>query len=43
MQERIAEYLQCDKAAFRNAAVKRAADYQPDGIISELMDAVGMG
>jgi len=43
MQERIAEYLQCDKTAFRNAAVKRAADYQPDGIISELMDAVGMG
>ncbi|MDR1830082.1 MAG: glycosyltransferase [Candidatus Fibromonas sp.] len=40
MQEQIAEFLQNgDKAAFRKAAAERAAAYQPDVIIAELMEA----
>jgi glycosyltransferase involved in cell wall biosynthesis len=44
MQERIAAFLQCgDRAAFREAAVGRAAAYNPETIIGGLMGDVGMG
>jgi glycosyltransferase involved in cell wall biosynthesis len=43
MQEQIAQFLQDDqRGIFKTSAVERAKNYNPDGIIKEMMGAVGM-